>query len=604
MSFPISPGINIREFQTTTTVEQGSATIGSIAGKFSWGPVGQRVRVSGEESLIQAFGKPTDIDYLEFLSASSFLAYSNALDVVRVGKEGISLNAVETGSPVSVLNDDDYAASVPTTCSFMAKYPGSAGNSLQVVTCGSAAQYSTALPGTFTFVLGNTVVYAPLASEVLTSYVQPGDFLVIDGVQYTVSAVAAATLTLSKIYVGSLTPTSVSRLWKYSNLFATAPATNEFHFLVIDTTGYFGDEPGRILESYTFSTVAGTKNPDGTPRYYKDALTQFSSFIRAGDLALIFTGDYTANAFLLNGGANDSSVTPLSIADYIAAYDLFKSSDDIEAALIIGGDATAGSAILGKYLVQNIAEVRKDAVVFLSPTLTAVQTKGREVDLVKTDRNLYGSSSYASFDSNWKYMYDRYNNKFRWIPCNADHAGLYAQVQRNREVWSSAGGVVNGQLKNVVKLAWNPSQTARDQLYPVGINPIYSKPGAGPVLFGDKTMQVIAGPFDRMNVRFLFIALEKTIETAAQSLLFQFNDETSQRRFYSLTEPVLRDVQGRGGITDFLVVADSTVNTPAIVSQNKFVGQVFVKPSTSINFIRLDFVAVGANTEFSEVIIG
>jgi hypothetical protein len=600
--FPISPGVATREFQTTATVEQGAVSVGAIAGKFTWGPVGEKVRVSSENNLIDLFGKPTSTEYLDFMLASSYLAYSGSLDVVRIGSETTVFNAVDAGAAVSVRNLADYESAVPTTCSFVARYPGTAGNSLQVVTCGSTDQYKYTLPGTFTFSIGTTATYTPAATETLSDSIQVGDFLVVDGDQYPISAVSGNTLTFSKVYVGATPTATAYRLWKYANRFTGVPATNEFHFVVVDTTGYFGDAAGTILETGTYSTVAGTLNTDGTTRYYKDALKLYSQFVYAGDLALTFGTDKTANAITMTGG-NDGFGS-LGLADYIAGYDLFRDTETSESALIIGGNAAASSGTLGKYLVQNIAEVRKDAVVFLSPQLTSVQTKNQEVTLCKTDRDLFGSSSYFSFDSNWKYVYDRYNNKFRWIPCNADAAGLYAQAQMNGEVWTSGVGSENGRLKNVTKLAWNPSQSARDQLYPAGINPIFSKAGVGPVLYGDKTGQTTPGPFDRMHNRFLFITLRKTIAHAAESLLFKFNDETTQRRFYSLTEPFLRELQGRGGIDDFIVQADSTVNTPDVVAQNRFVGKVFIKTKGSINFMLLDFTAVGPNVEFSEVIVG
>jgi phage tail sheath protein FI len=205
-------------------------------------------------------------------------------------------------------------------------------------------------------------------------------------------------------------------------------------------------------------------------------------------------------------------------------------------------------------------------------------------------------------DSGWKYMYDKYNDVFRWVPLNGDHAGLYARVDRERETWVSAAGSSKGKIKNVVKLAWSPDQTQRDALYINDVNPVTILPVAGPVMYGDKTLLGIESAFSRINVRRLFIILEKTIATAANSLLFEFNDEFTQRRFVSIVEPFLRNVKGRRGITDFKVVADNRVNTPEVIQANRFVGQVFVKPNYSINFIRLDFVAVGNSASFDEVI--
>jgi hypothetical protein len=600
--FPISPGVATREFQTSATVEQGAFSVGAIAGKFAWGPVGTKVRVSSESNLVQTFGKPTSTEYLDFMLSSSYLSYSGSLDVVRIGSTTTVFNAVDTGSPVSILNQTEYELHVPTSCTFLARFPGTAGNSLRVDVCASASAYSVVLPGTFAFTISNVATYTPAAAELLADYVHVGDTLVIGGSQYSVSALTTTTVTFSKVYIGSTTITSATRLWKHASRFTSAPVANEFHMVVVDTTGYFGDAAETILESYTLSTVVGAVNTDGTQRYWRDAFTQYSRFVLSGSNPLVVGSGISATASVLAGGADGFG--SMTLADYIQGYDQFKDSDTSESGLLIGGNGCANGGVLAQYLVQNIAEVRKDAVVFLSPQLTSVQTKDQEVTLCRTDRDLVGSSSYFSFDSNWKYTYDRYNNKFRWIPCNADSAGLYAQAQRNGEVWTTGVGMENGRLKNVTKLAWNPSQNARDQLYPAGINPIFSKAKVGPVLYGDKTGQTFAGPFDRMHNRFLFITLRKTIAVAAEALLFKFNDEVSQRRFYSLTEPFLREIQGRGGIADFIVQADSTVNTPDVISQNRFVGKIFIKTKGSINFILLDFTAVGPNVDFKEVIVG
>jgi phage tail sheath protein FI len=600
MAFPVSPGVAFREIDASSGLESATATVGSIAGKFAWGPVGERVRIASEDQLKAVFGKPTDANYTDFLLAASFLAYSSALDVVRIGADGVVKNACDDETAVSVLNLDDYEASIPSTCSFLARYPGAVGNSLQVVTCGSANQYSMALPGMWTFTISNTAIYAPAVAETLLDYFQVGDFLVVNGESYSVTALTTATLTLGKIYTGPTTGTpTVVRQWKYANRFAKAPTTGEFHLVVIDTTGAFADEVGQILEQHTLSTTVGALNSDGTPKYYIDALKQFSSYILGGTAALAFS-DNTADAVTLAGG--DSAFASLTLADQLAGYDLFKNAEVVDAPLIIAGETPDTSAILAKYLIQNIAEVRKDAVVFISPRKASVQTKGQEATLILADRDVLGSSSYAAMDSNWKYIYDRYNNKFRWIPCCADHAGRYAVVDREKSKWESGAGL-DATIKNAVKLAWNPSQNDRDRLYPNNVNPIYSKPGYGPLLFGHKTLLATASPFDRIPNRRIMIELEQIISKSAQALLFKVNNETSQRRFYATVEPYLRDLQGQGGIIDFLVIADSTVNTPTIISQNKFAAKIYIKLNGFAEFILLDFTGIGANSSFEELIV-
>jgi hypothetical protein len=594
-SFPVSPGVEFREFDSSSVIASPLATAGSIAGKFPWGPVGKRIRVSDENDLVAKFGKPSDSAYLDFLLAASFLAYSSALDVVRIGSKTTVQNAVDSGSAVSILNIDDYEVAAPTTCKFFARYPGDLGNSLQVVTCGTATQFSTSLPGAFGFSVSNVVTYTPNGAETLAGYFSVGDYLVVDGTKYTVAAVGT-TLTLAQVYTGSTSPSSVKREWQYAYLFGSAPVTNEFHFAVIDFDGKVSGNAGFVLESATMSTVTTAKNADGSPRYYVEALKQNSSYILAGTVALTFSGN-NATSTVLTGG--NSAFSTLGLADYVNGYDQFKNNEEVYAPLIIGGDAMGSGAVLAKYLVQNIGTVRKDTMVFLSPQYSSVSAKGREVGNVISDRNLIGTAAYGTMDSNWKYTFDRYNNKFRWIPCCADHAGLYATTN---DSWDSAAGL-DASIKGAIKLAWNPTKNDRDQLYPSDVNPIYSKPGFGPILFGHKTLLGKESPLNRVPNRRILSELEQLITQSAQAMLFKVNNEATQRRFYSIVDPYLRDIKGQGGLIDYVVIADATVNTPTIVSQNKFVAKIYVKLNGFAEFILLDFTAVGANTDFTEVIV-
>lgn len=603
--YPLSPGVNFREIDASAIVSEISPSNGVFAGKFAWGPVLQRVRISDEGQLTTVFGKPTDDNYVDFFTASSFLAYSNALDVVRIGGDTTSFNANDQGlATVSVLNDTDYDAGAPAV-TFLARFPGALGNGLKVFVCGSANQYQYALPGTFVFTVGKTAVYTPAddpaivgtLAEPLSSLVAAGDKLIIGGAEYTVASVATNTVTFTNVYVGSTALTTASKKWKFADLFGTAPATGEMLVVVVDDAGKFA-EAGAVLESYRVSTVAGAKNDDGSDKFYKTVFQANSGYILAGSTAPVFgAGDNLVDVYTLTGGADGFGT--LATANYIAGYDLFSDKNQTDAAFIIAGDAMSASYVLGQYLIQNIAEVRKDAVVFLSPKLASKTT-----DAILVDREAMGSSSYATMDSGWKLMYDRYNNKNRLVPMNGDHAGLYAQVDKNLEPWYAAAGQVNGRIKNVIRLQFNPSQSDRDRLYVAGVNPVTSLPGTGPVMYGAKTLQKAATAFDRMNVRRLFITIEKSIVKASEQILFQFNDEFTQRRFISIVEPFLRDIKGRRGMEDYLVIADSTVNTPQIVQQNRFTAQIFIKPLYLAEFIRLDFIAVNASTSFDEVIIG
>jgi hypothetical protein len=287
-------------------------------------------------------------------------------------------------------------------------------------------------------------------------------------------------------------------------------------------------------------------------------------------------------------------------ANLITAYDRFKNSEEVDISFIITG---AVPQTVSEHIVDNIAEFRKDVVVFISPERDdVVNDAGDEVSNITSYRNDFNSSSYAVMDANWKYQFDKYNNVFRWVPVNADIAGLCARTDTDRDPWFSPAGLNRGRIKNVVKLAWNPNKTERDELYKIGVNPVINLPGEGTILFGDKTMLAKPSAFDRINVRRLFIVLQKAIARASQFSLFEFNDEFTRSQFVALIQPFLRDVQGRRGIFDFRVVCDETNNTPEVIDRNQFVGDIYIKPARSINFIQLNFVAVRTGVAFEEIV--
>ena len=297
----------------------------------------------------------------------------------------------------------------------------------------------------------------------------------------------------------------------------------------------------------------------------------------------------------MSGGVDGT----ISTANVVTAYDYFNNAEAVDVALIVSGpaDTTLSTSLI------SIAESRKDCVVFLSPPKSnVVDNAGSETTAITTYRNTLTSSSYAVLDSNWKYQYDKYSDVYRWVPMNGDVAGLCARTDLERDPWFSPGGLNRGIIKNVIKLAWNPTKTNRDDLYVKGINPVVSFQGEGTVLFGDKTLLSKPSAFDRINVRRLFIVLEKSIARAARFSMFEFNDQFTRAQFVSLVEPFLRDVQGRRGITDFKVVCDDSNNTGEIIDRNEFVGDIYIKPARSINFIQLNFVAVRTGVSFDEVV--
>ena len=311
------------------------------------------------------------------------------------------------------------------------------------------------------------------------------------------------------------------------------------------------------------------------------------SAVGGGPITLPLTGGVDGNAAIQDG-------------DLIDGYTLFQSAEDIDVSLILGADC---DATVADYLINDIAEYRLDCVTFLSPPIeTVVNNAGNEATDIITFRNELPSSSYAFMDSGWKYQYDVYNDLYRWVPLNGDIAGLCVRTDDELFPWWSPAGYNRGNIQNIVRLAWNPRQAYRDLLYQSGVNPVISTPGLGTVLFGDKTMLSKPSAFDRINVRRLFIVLEKSISTAAKYTLFEFNDQFTQAAFVSMVEPFLRQVQGQRGIYDYRVVCDSTNNTPTVVDANQFVGDIYIKPARSINFIQLNFIAVRTGVDFSEVV--
>ena len=385
------------------------------------------------------------------------------------------------------------------------------------------------------------------------------------------------------------------------------------HVIVVDEDGGFSNGVANtVLEKFAFvSKASDAKFGDGATNYYVNVLNQRSRYVwwashvsgnsNWGTTAASKTydaanGQRNPTYRSLSGGA-DGTITAGAIN---TAYSLFANSDVVDLSLIISGP---GNATVAGHLISNIAEVRKDCLVFLSPTKTSVVDNiGSETTSIIAYRDSLTSSSYSVMDSGYKYQFDKYNDVYRYVPLNGDIAGACARTDLERDPWFSPGGFNRGTIKNVVKLAWNPTKTERDNLYVKGINPVVSFQGEGTVLFGDKTMLSRPSVFDRINVRRLFIVLEKSISSAARSSLFEFNDQFTRAQFVNLVEPYLRDVQGRRGITDFRVVCDESNNTPNIIDANQFVGDIYIKPARSVNFIQLNFVAVRTGVSFEEIV--
>jgi hypothetical protein len=428
----------------------------------------------------------------------------------------------------------------------------------------------------------------------------------------------------------SIDANTVTRFWEYFNQFDRAPGTSlfqsqtstgntaavdEVHVVVVDEDGEFTGAPGAVLEVFrALSRATDAKNSDGSTNYYKTAINDRSQYIwwasdrgnaASAPAATLTSSTNEAPLTLSFQGGVDNDETSAPFADIARAYDLFSSAEDVDISLLLTGRSRGGTfgEQQANYLIDNIAEVRKDCMVFVSPARSnVVNNIGNEAEDVVQFRNAVRSSSFAVMDTGYKYMYDKYNDVFRFIPLNGDVAGTCVVTDNTRDPWFSPAGTSRGLIRNAIRLAFNPNKAERDLLYKNGVNPVLASPGQGISLFGDKTLLNRPSAFDRINVRRLFIVLQKTISRAANSLMFEFNDEFTRTQFRNLVEPFLRDVQGRRGVTDFRVICDETNNTSQVVDSNRFVGDIYIKPARSINFIQLNFVAVRSGIEFSEIV--
>jgi len=554
MAFQLSPGTNVSEVDLTTVVPSVATSIGAFAGVFAWGPVNEVVTISDEVRLSDFFGKPNNENFEYWFSAANFLAYSNNLKVVRAANTVSSLNATSDGSGVLIKNVDEYnntyAGGANTYGEFAAKYAGDLGNSVRIEIVDANTYSGWTYAGQFTD--------APSES----------DYVVTRGGE-----------------------------------------NDELHIIIVDEFGKFTGTANTILEKFAFvSKASDAKTADGTSNYYKEVLNTRSKYVWSlshpdevsnwGDVAENTDFDLLSDEIsqTLSGGANGT----VTSGDIISAYDRVSNPDSIDISLIVSGPA---NAIIAEHLISNISEQRKDCLVFLSPQrANVIDNSGSETTSVLSYRSTITSSSYAVMDSNWKYQYDKYNDVYRWVPLNGDVAGLCARTDLERDPWFSPAGTNRGIVRNVIKLAWNPTKTDRDALYTKGVNPVVTFQGEGTILFGDKTLLTRPSAFDRINVRRLFIVLEKAVTRAARTALFEFNDQFTRAQFVNLIEPFLRDVQGRRGITDFRVVCDERNNTPEIIDRNEFVGDIYIKPARSINFIQLNFVAVRSGVTFDEIV--
>lgn len=554
MAFQVSPGVQVREIDLTNVVPAVSTSIGAIAGGFQWGPVEEVVTVGSEKELADVFGAPNDDTYKYFYPAAMFLQYGQSLRVVRASTG--SLNATASGTGIQIKNADHFeTVTLLSTDTFAARYPGVLGNSIGVDICSNATAFAT---------------------------------------------------------------------WDYKSSFTAAPGTSDYadsksasadelHVVVYDLNGEWTGTAGTILETFAFlSQAPGARADDGTNNYFKDVINNQSAYVYAsaaptaltdaGTEAATVAGAYATSDTIitaeLEGGVDDNAPT---VGELQTAYDLFEDAETIDVNLIISPEVGAADDVTMANYVLAIAEARKDCVAFVSPAVEETVNNATAAADVLSWANAINSSSYAVLDSTALYIYDKYNDKYRWVVASGAVAGLCANTDNVADPWFSPAGVNRGQILGTAKIAFNPKKADRDDLYKARVNPIVSFPGEGTMLYGDKTAQAKPSAFDRINVRRLFIVLEKAIATAAKAQLFELNDEFTRAQFRNMVEPFLRDVKGRRGVTDFMVVCDETNNTGQIIDTNQFVADIYIKPARSINFISLNFIATRTGVEFSEI---
>lgn len=519
--------------------------------------------------------------------------------------------------------DTNFSTGVAGYGAFVGKYPGKSGTNLKISVCSGANAFSSQPAGSLTVAAGSNVATGIGTS--FTTDVIVGDYLNAGGQLLQIAAITNTTsvmLTTAATKSNTYTTTNWTRQWEYASIFDAAPGTSpyatkrlgandEMHIVVVDNAGTFSGTVGTVLERFPFvSKASDAKSVNGDGSYYVNVLNRQSKYVwwiaapgsnnatyGSAVTSTTFGCDVLPSVSTLAGGYGDNG--NITDAAMQTAYDLFKNSDQVDISLVIAGPA---SAALATYVIQNICEFRADCVAYVSPSKSAVVNNvGSEVASITAFRNSLPSSSYAFLDGGWKYMNDKYNDVLRWIPLNGDMAGLAARTDTVADPWFSPAGVNRGNVKNVTKLAWNPTQLDRDSLYKIGVNPVVQFPGQGTVLWGDKTLLSRPSAFDRINVRRLFIILEKTIARLGRSQLFDFNDEFSRSQFRAAVEPYLRDVKARRGVVDYRVICDDSNNTAAVIEQNRFVGDIYIKPARSVNFVQLNFVAVRPNVTFQEV---
>lgn len=651
-----SPSVDFREVDLTNIPGTVGISGGATAGNFAWGPVEEITTVSSPNELEQTFGKPDDTNFVDWFSAFNFLAYTNDLKIVRATDED-AINASDTGTGVLIKNKQHFeiVKTAPGSAKFVAKYPGALGDSIGVYLADSATFAGWEYAYLFETAPGSTSWAEQLGAandEVHVVVIDlHGRFTgVVGAVLESFSYLSKATdskdennapnfyvnvLNRSSRYVWALNVPSGSEVENATLGFldavtigaggtgyATAPtvtfslpagggvrATGTATVAAGAVTGITITNAGSGYTSAPTVTFSGGGGTGATATAVLETVTTSADWGTPSVVAGVpqvfksLTADVEAP---LSGGADS---TAISAGDLIRAYTLLENQEEVDVSLVFlgqaGGESEHTSVV--QNAIDNLGEARRDCIVFFSPKLSDVLNKTQSdavASVVQTRNTIARSSSYAVMDCGWKLQYDVYNDVYRWVPLNADVAGLCALVDSTNDPWVSPGGYARGRLRNVVSLAFNPNKTSRDALFKAGVNLVVTFNIDGTVLYSDKTLLGKNSAFSQIGVRRLFIMLEKSISNAAKYLLFETNNDFTRNTFLNMVSPYLEQVRGRGGVDDFRVVCDETNNTPQIVMNRQFVGSIFIKPTYSILWIQLNFVAVRQDVSFEEVVGG
>ena len=651
----VSPGVQVKEKDLTTSVRSEPTSIGAVAIHAYDGPITTTtdsvVTVGSEVELREIYGKPDSNNFEYWFTAANFLNYSNTLKIVRILTSG-QLNATGAGSGLLIPNTTAYMTgdgthgpysdgSASGRGSWAARSAGARGNSLKVDICTTKEAYQELAKNTTdgAYLVGRTEITTASSATGFSV----GDIIYLqesNGQHYRITAISTNDLTIVRfptaVATGLSTATAagvaIDRMWRYWDMFDGAPGTStyvadrggsldELHIIIHDEDGVITGLAGSVLERWdAVSKASDAKTDEGDINYYLDVLYNSSEWIywldhpagasnwgtAAQGITFVAGTDPKLSESLISGA---NGVVPTD-AHRLVANDWFKDADTQDINLLMCGPATVDGAT-GKVVPTQLIDIvnaRKDSVCFISPyrnacvQVAASYTATSNVKTYFSGAAGLASTSYAVFDSGYKKMYDKYNDVYRYVPLNGDIAGTCALTDAVADPWWSPGGLSRGQIRAAIELAYNPTQQERDILYRARINPVVTYAGEGTMLWGDKTGLQQNSAFSRINVRRLFITIEEACKIAARSVLFEFNDSFTRANFKGIIDQYMNDIQSRRGVTDFLVVCDTTNNTPQVIDNNEFRADVYVKPNRSINFVTLTFIATRTGVAFSEVV--